>query len=231
MSKYKAVFFDLDHTLWDFDLNSQFAITELFHDHKLDELGISGPADFISVYREINKSMWDEFHRNTITKETLRSGRFSKALSAFGIQNSQLAETLASNYTRICPVKTNLFPGALEILKYLSEKYSLHIITNGFREVQYLKIRNSGLEPFFKNIHISEEIGFKKPEPEIFNYAVRQSGTIHEKCIMIGDNLDTDIAGAENAGIDSVYFNPLNIDAGRKVLHEINHLDQLKLIL
>jgi putative hydrolase of the HAD superfamily len=231
MSKYKAVFFDLDHTLWDFELNSHSAIIDLFYFHKLDELGISAPVDFISTYKEVNKNMWDEYHRNTISKEMLRSGRFSKTLEIFGINDTKLAESLASNYIQTCPFKTNLFPGTIEILEYLSEKYSLHIITNGFKEVQYLKIRNSGLEPFFDNVHISEEIGYKKPEPEIFNYAVSKSGTVREYCVMIGDNLETDIAGAENAGIDPVFFNPLMIKTDRKVLHEISHLSQLSKIL
>lgn len=231
MSKYKAVFFDLDHTLWDFELNSQSAITDLFYTHKLEDLGIPAPLDFIEKYKEVNRIMWDEYHRNTISKEILRSGRFSKTLEIFGIHDIKLAEKLATHYIQACPVKTNLFPGTIEILEYLSEKYSLHIITNGFKEVQYLKIRNSGLEPFFSNIHISEEIGYKKPEPEIFNYAVKKSGTVHEHCVMIGDNLDTDIAGAENAGIDSVFFNPLMIKSDRKVLHEISHLDHLRKIL
>lgn len=231
MKKYKAVFFDLDHTLWDFEMNSELALSEIFYDHKLDNLGISGVLEFYNAYREINKNMWDQYHRNSISKEFLRSGRFKLTLDKFGIQDDKLAETLAADYLRTCPVKTNLFPGTLEILEYLSKKYSLHIITNGFREVQYLKIRQSGLEPFFTNIHISEEIGFKKPEPEIFHHAVKKSGTVHDHCIMIGDNLETDISGAENAGIDPVFFNPHKIKQERNVLHEINSLSQLRSII
>ncbi|MDQ3050695.1 MAG: YjjG family noncanonical pyrimidine nucleotidase [Bacteroidota bacterium] len=231
MKQYKAVFFDLDHTLWDFELNSQSAIAELYHEHKLESLGITGLHDFIAAYRDINKKMWDEYHRNTISKETLRAGRFSRTLESFGISNLKLAEQLAAGYITACPVKTNLFPGTMEILEYLSEKYSLHIITNGFKEVQHLKIRNSGIAHFFEHIHISEEIGFKKPEPEIFNYAVKQSRAVHEQCVMIGDNLDTDIAGAENAGIDPVFFNPLKIRNDRQVFYEIHQLAELRNIL
>ncbi len=231
MKQYKAVFFDLDHTLWDFELNSQSAITELYHDHKLDAMGIPGLQNFIDAYRDINKTMWDEYHRNTITKATLRAGRFSRTLESFGITNLKLAETLAAGYLTSCPVKTKLFPGTIAILEYLATKYSLHIITNGFKEVQHLKIRNSGIARFFEHVHISEEIGYKKPESEIFNYAVKQSRAIHEQCVMIGDNLDTDIAGAENAGIDAVFFNPLKILNERPVFYEIHELSQLRNIL
>lgn len=231
MKKYKAVFFDLDHTLWDFELNSEYALIELFNVHNLADIGINDPSEFILHYREINKKMWDAYHTKSITKELLRSGRFNQTLEKFGIKNEKLAESLAADYLRICPVKTNLFPGALDILNYLSQKYSLHIITNGFKEVQYLKIRNSGLLSFFRNIHISEEIGFRKPEAEIFNYAVKKSGTVHEQCIMIGDNLEADICGAENAGIDAVFFNPMKTQPEKKVMYEIDHLEQLKTIL
>lgn len=231
MKQYKAVFFDLDHTLWDFELNSQSAITELYHDHKLDAMGIPGLQNFIDAYKDINKTMWDEYHRNAITKATLRAGRFSRTLESFGITNLKLAETLAAGYLSSCPVKTNLFPGTIAILEYLAAKYSLHIITNGFKEVQHLKIRNSGIARYFEHIHISEEIGYKKPEPEIFNYAVKQSRVLHEQCVMIGDNLETDIAGAENAGIDPVFFNPLKIPNERPVFYEIHELSQLRNIL
>jgi len=231
MKKYKAVFFDLDHTLWDFETNSREAITEIFHKYQLTELGIPGCSEFIETYRRINHRMWNDYSLNLITKEALRAGRFQSALTAFGINNSDLANTMSAMYLQICPVKTNLFPGTKEILQYLSKKYSLHIITNGFKEVQHLKIGNTGLKHFFDQIHISEELGFKKPEPEIFHYAVKMARTVSENCIMIGDNLDTDISGAENAGIDPVFFNPNREQTGRKVFYEISTLEELRKIL
>ena len=231
MKKYKAVFFDLDHTLWDFETNSREAITEIFHQYQLTDLGIPGSDEFIETYRKINHRMWNEYSLNLISKETLRAGRFQMALAAFGIRNNELAETLSVMYLKSCPVKTNLFPGTKEILEYLSQKYSLHIITNGFKEVQHLKIGNTGLTHFFDQIHISEELGFKKPEPEIFHYAVKMARTVSENCIMIGDNLETDITGDENAGIDPVFFNPHKENTGRKVFYEINTLEELRKIL
>lgn len=121
MKKYKAVFFDLDHTLWDFEKNSQEAISELFNLHKLHLLGIPGEEAFITTYRKINHQMWSDYHQNKISKEKLREGRFRQALGAWGVQDIELAELLSSQYLKNCPVKAHLFPGALEILKYLSE--------------------------------------------------------------------------------------------------------------
>lgn len=208
MKSYKAIFFDLDHTLWDFEMNSRETLSELFEKHETLINNVKSAEHFIDEYRMVNHQMWDDYHKNIITKEVLRFGRFNRTLKKFNIEDAELAEELSSQYLEICPTKKNLFPGTHSVLEYLQAKYSLHIITNGFKEVQYVKIKNSGIEKYFSNIHISEEIGFKKPEVEIFDYAVRQAKTSHDKCIMIGDNLETDIAGAKNAGIDTLFFNP-----------------------
>ncbi len=228
MKNYKAIFFDLDHTLWDFETNSQESLAELFLLHELSSRGIEDVAKFISIYKKVNYEMWDDYHHNRISKEQLRFGRFNRTLHEFKIQDGALAELLSVQYLELCPVKQNLFPNAIEVLQKLKENYSLHIITNGFKEVQYLKIRNSGLAPFFDQIHISEEIGYKKPEPEIFHYAAKMARASTDQCIMIGDNLDTDIAGAVNAGIDHIYFNPTGeIEKTAVVMHEVKSLVEL----
>ncbi len=227
MKQYKAIFFDLDHTLWDFELNSEEALLELYDQHLLQHLGVLNVKDFIRNYRKVNHEMWDDYHHNRISKETLRFGRFSRALQSFQIFDDLLAENLSMQYLQICPVKTNLFPHTIEVLDHLKEKYSLHIITNGFKEVQYLKIRNSGIEKYFDHIHISEEVGFKKPEPEIFLHATKSAGTTTDNCIMIGDNLDTDIKGAMNVGLDHILFNPEKIAISVKVNKEISSLQEL----
>ncbi len=232
MKNYKAVFFDLDHTLWDFETNSQEALADLFLRHELPSRGIDDVIEFIKVYKKVNYEMWDDYHHNRISKEQLRYGRFNRTLNAFNIQDTLLAEVLSVQYLELCPVKRNLFPSALDVLQKLKEKYSLHIITNGFKEVQYLKIANSGLAPYFDQIHISEEIGFKKPEPEIFHYAAKLARASQDQCIMIGDNLDTDIAGAVNAGIDHIYFNPTGeIKKSPVVMIEVKNLPELLLHL
>ncbi len=232
MKNYRAVFFDLDHTLWDFETNSQESLADLFLQHELPSRGIDDVAHFIKVYKKVNYEMWDDYHHNRITKEQLRFGRFNRTLNEFKIQDDPLAELLSVQYLEVCPVKRNLFPNAIEVLQKLKEKYSLHIITNGFKEVQYLKIQNSGLAPYFDQIHISEEIGFKKPEPEIFHYAVKLARVSQDQCIMIGDNLDTDIAGALNAGIDHIYFNPTGeFKKTPDVMKEVKSLSELLLHL
>ena len=231
MKKYKSIFFDLDHTLWDFDRNSYETISELYDLHELEQAGVSSLQDFMNVYLNINQTMWDEYHKNVINKETLRAGRFARTLNFFGVDNNVLTEKLASQYLDVCPHKTHLFPEAIEVLDYLSAKYNLHIITNGFKEVQYTKIRNSGIDKYFDKIHISEEIGFKKPDREIFNYAVRQAETIHEHCIMIGDNPETDIMGALNSGIDHILFNPHGAVVPNYVHRKVQTLKELILIL
>lgn len=231
MKKYKAIFFDLDHTLWDFEMNSVEAISELYDLYDLKNLGVNEKELFIKTYKTINTQMWDQYSKNQISKQDLRNGRFYKTLCEFKIADEKLSTLLSDDYLNICPLKQNLFPGTITLLEYLIEKYNLHIITNGFKEVQYLKIKNSGLDKFFDHIHISEEIGFKKPEPEIFHYAVSKSGTIHENCIMIGDNADTDIKGAINAGIDHILFNPENIKTSHEVKKSICHLNELHHIL
>lgn len=232
MKLYKSVFFDLDHTLWDFETNSQESLADLFLRHEMQSRGIDDVKEFIKVYKKVNYEMWDDYHHNRISKEQLRYGRFNRTLNTFNIQDTLLAEVLSVQYLEVCPVKKNLFPSALDVLQKLKEKYSLHIITNGFKEVQYLKIVNSGLAPYFDQIHISEEIGFKKPEPEIFHHAVKLARVSHDQCIMIGDNLDTDIAGAVNAGIDHIYFNPTGeIKKSPVVMKEVQNLKELLLHL
>jgi putative hydrolase of the HAD superfamily len=231
MKKYSDIFFDLDHTLWDFDRNSAEAIRELAETLNLYSKGVSGHDDFMTHYRRINHEMWDAYHRHAITKEELRTGRFRKTLELFGIHDLQLAEKMATGYVEISPHKTNLFPGAVETLEYLKERYRLHIITNGFREVQHIKIQKSGLTRFFDHIHISEEVGYKKPEPEIFFHAMKKAKSASAQCIMIGDNLDTDIRGAINAGLDCVWFNPDGIEVEHSRVPVIRNLYEVTRLL
>jgi YjjG family noncanonical pyrimidine nucleotidase len=206
--KFKAVFFDLDHTLWDFEVNSEETITGLLQEHGILGNQVAEAGDFMGFYRSINKELWDRYHANAITKEELRVWRFSHSFRKFGIEDHDLSLLFADKYLEICPGKTALFPGAIDSLEALIKDHSLHIITNGFKEVQYRKLKNSGLIRYFEKVHISEEIGWKKPEPEIFQYALKEAGAAADESVMVGDNPDTDIAGAMNAGIQAILFDP-----------------------
>lgn len=203
----------------------------MFQEYGLEEKGISSFEKFHEKYVRINDQYWARYHHGMVSKEKLRHGRFFDTLKDFGIKDAALAETLAAHYIDISPKMTALFPDAIEILKYLQQKYALHLITNGFAEVQWIKIEHSGLKPFFEHIIISEEVGTQKPDKEIFELAVKRADTTAYESLMIGDNYNTDIVGARNAGIDQVFFNPKKQRARQTVTYEIVRLEELKNIL
>ena len=225
---YKHIFFDLDHTLWDFNRNSEETLAELFEIYSLQELGVKAYSDFLKKYREINDEKWDLYRQNKITKDELRATRFHDTLLAFEIDHPELASKIDSDYISKSPFKTHVFPHTHEILEYLAEKYELHIITNGFSEVQDIKLTHSKLKSYFKHKITSDSIGINKPDPKIFTHALRLAEAKRTESIMIGDNLAVDIIGARNIGIDQVYFNPDRNPHSVKITHEITNLIQLK---
>ena len=229
--QYENIFFDLDHTLWDLETNSRETLTELIIEHKLLEIGVNSPDDFIRAYHRINDRMWDEYRKGLIDKEKLRYARFLEAMQIFGINDKELAEQFGADYVKRGPLKKNLFPHTIEVLSYLQNKYSLHIITNGFEEVQHIKLTHSGLSPFFKHIITSEAAGYKKPDIRIFDYALGTTKASATSSLMIGDNMETDIVGARDSGINQVFFNPNEIKHDEKITHEITSLNQLFEIL
>ncbi len=208
MKNIKAVFFDLDHTLWDYDRNSRETLHELFNKHSLAELGVVSSDLFVEDFIRINHMMWDKLHKGYITKQQLRKERFKHTLELYNIKSDDIVEKLIESYMEECPKKDHVFPGAIETLSYLQKKYSLSIITNGFKEAQYKKLLSGNLQQYFTHIHISEEVGFSKPEPQIFHHAVKYAKVNHQSCVMIGDNIEVDIAGANHAGINSILFDP-----------------------
>ncbi|MFN5324473.1 MAG: YjjG family noncanonical pyrimidine nucleotidase [Bacteroidota bacterium] len=211
MGTIKAVFFDLDHTLWDFEANSRQTISELYHRYGLETKGVVNVSDFIRVYERINHDMWEAYSKGMIAKEHLRKGRFAHTLDHFGIHDDELAECLAEYYVMESPVKTHLFPFVHEILGYLSDRVPMALITNGFHEVQRVKVRESRLDHYFDHVLISEQIGFKKPHQAIFLHAASLCAVPVDQCLMVGDNLDTDIAGALDAGMQACLFDPNGI--------------------
>ena len=228
---YQDIFFDLDHTLWDFETNSLETLCEIFEKHALKAAGIPDVDTFIDVYHRHNNRLWGDYRRNEIEKDVLRVQRFELCLNDFGITDSLLIESIANDYVTISPTKTNLFPHVHEILTYLKSKYLLHIITNGFVEVQYTKLELSGLRPYFTKVITSEEAGANKPDPAIFNYAMQLANATAEGSLMIGDNEEVDIEGARLAGIDQVLFDFAGEQQDSRATYRITSLMQLAEIL
>ncbi len=232
MPAYKHIFFDLDRTLWDFDTNSKFALSEIYDTYNLQGEGIADLADFITQYQLINERLWGWYRMGNIKKDDLRRKRFTEALAHFGCENQALGIKLDQSYIKISPYQKALMPNAIDTLAYLSEKYKLHIITNGFEEVQSIKMRESGLSRFFDQIITSERAMARKPDPIVFKLACSLAKTTPSESIMVGDDLAADIFGAKRVWMDQVYFNPEEIPHDHSTItHEIRGLDELKGIL
>lgn len=206
--KYKHIFFDLDHTLWDFNASAAHTFEMMYEHFQLVTLGVHSLNDFVNFYHIHNDAAWALYREGKMEKEILRNIRFELALKDFGIEDAVLAEKLADFYLYHAPRNVFLFPEAIETLSCLSKKYHLHIITNGFQEVQYIKLETSGMDVYFKEIITSEEAGVKKPDPGIFHYALKRAGAIASESLMVGDDAEVDVAGALAVGMDAVFFNP-----------------------
>lgn len=231
LKKYTNILFDLDHTLWDFEKNSEEALRDLFNSYQMALYNKFTPEDFVYRFKEINGTLWDQYNRNLIDKDYIRNERFKMALTSLGLNESEVPEGIGEVYLKICPVKPHVIPYAFEILDYLHEKYRLHIISNGFDDVQDTKLTQSRLKEYFELVITSETAGFKKPSREMFEKAIELIDAPREECIMIGDNLETDIKGAINASLDIIYFNPDEIPHDLNVTYEISSLRDLKKIL
>ncbi len=222
----KHLFFDLDRTLWDFEKNSEKALNILFHDLGLDRQ-LKSFQGFHKTYKEINAKLWYEYGRGRITKDVLRIKRFQDTLSTYRIDSPDLAKRLGEGYVEISPYQTQLFPNTKEVLSELKKEYELHIITNGFKEVQFIKLENSGIRNFFDVIVCSEDVGKNKPAPDVFHYSLSQAGAKAKESIMIGDDYQVDVVGAEGAGIKGVLFDPYHkYDEG---IHEFHIKDLLEM--
>lgn len=231
LSGIKHVFFDLDRTLWDFETNSKNELHALFSKHQLMQRGISLPDEFIKVYKQINEKCWEAYRLNQMSRKQLRSRRFKDTLSYFGIEDDALATKIGDDYIRNSPLRTLLLPNAIGALKHLSKNYNLHIITNGFEEVQHIKMRKSKLTPFFKSITTSEQAGVKKPHLQIFEKALDNGKANAQESVYIGDDFLVDIEGALNANFKAIYFNPHKKDTPEGDYHTIEGLKELTELL
>ena len=225
----KHIFFDLDHTIWDFDKNAQETLTELYHKYELLSIGITSCTEFIETYTENNQLLWAEYHMGRITKETLRAKRFHQTFIQLGVHPERVPLEFEDDYVRMSPMKKNLFAGSERVLGYLQNKYTLHIISNGFKETTLTKMDLCNLNPYFSNVIISEDVGVNKPDKAIFEYALQKAGAQKHESIMIGDSIEADIRGAQDYGIKAIFFNPMNKDKPEDVEWQISELEELLL--
>jgi putative hydrolase of the HAD superfamily len=221
-ARYKHIFIDLDKTIWDFESNSKATFREIFSKHKLDTIGVSGLDHFTEVYRKINDMLWALYRENKIKKDVLNIRRFELTLQEFGIDDLILATHISEDYVTLSPQKKILFPYSHEALEYLKAKYSLHIITNGFEELQHQKLDVCDLRKYFTTVTTSEEAGVKKPETWIFELAMKKAGARPGDSLMIGDDLEVDMAGAQGIGMDTLFFNPEKQDHQYNLDHEVH---------
>lgn len=227
--KYKHLFFDLDHTLWDFETNARETLEELYGMNELATKGVNDFGYFFERYSYHNERLWDRYTKGFIKQEELRWKRMWFALLDFKIGDEKLARLMAVQFLERLPFKKNLFPYTIEILEYLKQKkYLMHLITNGFESVQHNKLSSSNLTNYFVEVITSEGSNSLKPNKEIFEYALDKSGASVNESIMIGDNLDADIMGAMNVGLDTVFVNHLKVATEIKPTYTIHHLKELE---
>ncbi|HVD98348.1 MAG TPA: YjjG family noncanonical pyrimidine nucleotidase [Cytophagaceae bacterium] len=231
MNSYKHIFFDLDHTLWDFNTNCRLTLDELYDRYDFSPLGFS-KEEFYTVYKKINDHMWANYHKGLTTKEDIRSRRFEYTFQELGHSKTFIPQGLDDAFLSICPAKGQVFPFTHETLEYLISKgYSLHIITNGFKETQHIKLSTSGIAPYFTNVVESDVCGFMKPDKRIFDHALQLSNASSQESIMVGDDLQADIVGARNAGLAQIFINRHQQVHAEEITHEIDCLSQLKELL
>ncbi|MFC3199204.1 YjjG family noncanonical pyrimidine nucleotidase [Parapedobacter deserti] len=227
----KDIFFDLDHTIWDFEKNAEETLLELFDTYRFSSFGFGSAESFIETYNRNNHRLWALYHHGKITKSELRDARFADTFSELGVDPTLFPKSFEADYLRLCPQKTCLFPYAHETLSYLQEKYTLHLISNGFGDAAEIKVTKCGLRKYFSTIVISESVGVHKPHPRIFHYAVANAKTSISDSVMVGDSLDADIRGAQNVGMDAIYFNPKHQEVPSDVRQSIGALRELTALL
>lgn len=219
----KALFFDWDHTLWDHDLNAKEVLLDLAVEY---ELAIE-PLSYWATFEKINNGLWDQYAAGEISQAELRETRFVRFFQELRVEGP--AEEFGDKYLERAPRKTNLMPGAFEVIQDLAAHFPLYILTNGFDDIQYVKIEGAGMRSFFQEIITSQQVGTKKPNPLFYEYALERAGIQPGEALMIGDHIEADVRGALNAGIPAIHYNPFSIETD--LPHEIQHLDELRSLL
>ncbi|MDD2512077.1 MAG: YjjG family noncanonical pyrimidine nucleotidase [Proteiniphilum sp.] len=207
--QYKNLFIDLDDTLWDIHLNGRECLEEIYYDYGYAKF-YPVFEDYYQVYMPGNLRLWALYRQGEIRKEELIVERFLAPVRPFGITDPEYAKRLSDDFLNRTTRKTRLIEGTIELLDYLRPRYRMHILSNGFREVQYRKIENSGLRPYFDKIILSEDAGINKPHADMFTYALKNTNARRDQTVMIGDSWDADIVGARQSHIAQIWFNPAN---------------------
>ena len=231
MQKYNHLFIDLDDTLWDIHRNSRECLIEIYDDYGYKEY-FATFDDYYNVYMPSNIHLWGLYRDGQINKDELIVERFLVPVREFGIDDADYAKKLSDDFLERTTYKTRLVDGAIELLEYLKPNYTMHILSNGFREVQYKKIENSGLKPFFDKIILSDEIGINKPHPDFFTHALEKTKALAAEALMIGDSWDADILGAYNSNIHQMWYNPEGLEPnGFRPTYEVKSLWEIMCVL
>ncbi|MHA8065156.1 YjjG family noncanonical pyrimidine nucleotidase [Aquirufa sp. ROCK2-A2] len=219
----KAIFFDWDHTLWDHDLNAQEVIFELFEELNLYPKQIIDFPVAWETFRIINDQLWDQYQAGQISQTYLRENRFKDYFKALKLETD--TDAFSKEYLYRTPRKKHLIPGAAMVVSQLAQKYPLYILTNGFDDIQYVKVDGSGIGHYFKKMITSEQIGVKKPDPLFFRHALDLANCQANEVLMIGDHAIADIQGAEDVGITSIHFQSSNlISNSKRVISQLSDL-------
>ncbi len=228
-AKITDIFIDLDHTLWDFETNSKKAFEKLLNKHQIP-VDIN---DFAEVYEPINQQYWEAYSKGIKTKEEVKYDRLIDTFKSLNISISkEMIHLIAHEYLELLKTEKKLLDGAKELLEYLKEKYRLHILTNGFKEIQKEKMQHSGIAHYFENIITSEETGKQKPHPDVFKYALQKAETFAHQSYMIGDNFKSDVLGARNVGMYAIHYDPMGLNnVDYKIIPKVRHLSEIKNIL
>lgn len=228
MKGIKHIFFDLDHTLWDYDRSAQETLIEIFDQFELSKTGTS-TKKFIDTFYKVNDALWHKYNIGEIDRQYIKEERFKDILSQVGA-NDNLSRDASDYFLTHCSTKPYLMPDAITSLNYLGERYELHIITNGFLDAQGRKLNSSGIAKFFKVVVTSECANSRKPSPEIFEYSLQQANANKSESIMIGDNPTTDIRGAKEYGIGTIFYDPSGRRRSRADYSIQSHMELLKLL-
>jgi len=230
MKTYTHLFFDLDHTLWDYERNSTEVLRDLYQEYSLEDRSPYSVEEFITEYQRINHFYWSRLERGEISMEVIRKERFPRTFATIGIHDQQGLSDFPHDFMKRTPHKRHLFPYTLETLEALMNFFELHIITNGFLETQASKLKGNNLRDFFDQV-ITTDCGYTKPDERVFRYALEKTNCKASDALMIGDSLEADILGAQKVGMDQLFFNPKKKQHKEQPTYEVSCLSEIPSLL